>query len=272
MKSCGFIVERLREALSDVKGLELVYLFGSLVEDPMATSRDVDVAVLTESGEACKLVARTLSKELGISEDEVDVVNLRFAPSSLIIAILKNGVRLLGSDEKEDELLSRIPMELVEFGDSILRETLIALSDNPINRLFIDRVIQLVTKRVEWINKLTSSRKLDEVLADEDLLELFERRLHKAVEGIMDLIKHVIRGLRLGIAEGYKEYMRIACLKGIIDAESAALLERLVDVRNRLVHEYLDVNYLEIWENAKALSRGWRTIAMDILKYLEKHA
>ncbi len=80
---------------------ELVILFGSRVKGTAGKMSDTDIAVLDdhelellEKGD----IAEKMAARLGVSEDEVDVVDLRVASPLLQYEVAKRGKLLSGSE------------------------------------------------------------------------------------------------------------------------------------------------------------------------------
>ena len=92
------------------------FLFGSQARGDFHDKSDVDVAVVFENtapGEPNhmdKRLALGSDLALALQTDDVDLVDLRSAPSSLIRAAVRDGDRLVGSDvdarQLRDELLA----------------------------------------------------------------------------------------------------------------------------------------------------------------------
>ncbi len=77
------------------------YLFGSLARGEAHDQSDIDVAVAFEDDQSSGLTARlALGADLALAlgTDDVDVVDLEAAPSSLVRVVFRDGDRLVGSE------------------------------------------------------------------------------------------------------------------------------------------------------------------------------
>jgi predicted nucleotidyltransferase len=105
---------KLPAILGSLKGVRLVYLFGSQAEGKTGPMSDYDVAVLVAPGTDGRQIQAQLSDELAcaLQTDRIDVVLLNRAPIELAYAIVAHGQVLYEQDvetrvEYEAYVLSR---------------------------------------------------------------------------------------------------------------------------------------------------------------------
>ena len=87
------------------------YLFGSYARGDTHEQSDIDVAVAFEDKPSSSLAARLglgADLALALGTDNVDVVNLRTAPASLVRTVFRDGDRLVGSEKEARRLRSKI--------------------------------------------------------------------------------------------------------------------------------------------------------------------
>lgn len=78
---------------------------------------------------------------------------------------------------------------------------------------------------------------------DADLHDLAERRLHLAVECMIDAANHVIASEGLQTAKTYRDAFSILAEHGVMEASLARRLGGWAGLRNVLVHLYLDIDH-----------------------------
>ena len=120
-------------------------------------------------------------------------------------------------------------------------------------------------------SKLILSR-LDEILRCKSLIETnyldkdtsyflnnlekayaFERALHRLIEAILDICRHIVSVKRLGIPEKYSEYPKILEQNNLMNKELSKKLQKLAKLRNVLVHGYIEINYDILIQNSKEI-------------------
>lgn len=88
-----------------------------------------------------------------------------------------------------------------------------------------------------------ASTSRERFVADADLHDLAERRLHLAVECMIDTANHIIATEGLQAAKTYRDAFAILSEHGVIDAPLARRLSGWAGLRNVLVHLYLDIDH-----------------------------
>ena len=90
------------EHLKTLRGLELVYLFGSRADASGSGSSDWDIAILCDQALESKErwdLAQSLANELGV---DVDLIDLLQASTVLQLEVVSKGIRLLGEQNIAD--------------------------------------------------------------------------------------------------------------------------------------------------------------------------
>ena len=83
----------------------------------------------------------------------------------------------------------------------------------------------------------------DEFVENADVHDLAERRLHLAVECMIDTANHVIAAEGLRTATTYRDVFLVLSEHGVLDASLARRLGGWAGLRNVLVHLYLDIDH-----------------------------
>lgn len=263
----------LREVLSKVEGVRLSYLFGSHARGDAVPASDIDVALLADRSSVLAVVRSLIAERLGVSEDSVSVMDLRHAPPSLVLKVVKEGVKLVDVGGCEEALLGSIGSEVVEVNEDVvgLLRSWLSTGD-PVDERVIASIIAQVQEDVAYLMGLLKEHGVEEVSGDEHMRRAFERALHTGVEGVFDLIRHVVSGLRLGVAEYYKDYVEIACRSNVLSDGVAEEVLDLVGVRHTLVHRYRGLNYDELWSKAESLVDLWPRVLEEVRGCLAEKA
>lgn len=254
------IVESLREALSNDYNVLLAYLFGSRVRDFQTALSDVDIAVMLRESSFDRIadLQYRVAKKLGVSEDRVDVVDLSKAPTSLKYVVLKEGVKIL---DREDygKKLAREALSFYPEIHFLTMDNLYELADSQdpmsLNADLINRRIVALKEEVRYLKTRLLTKPLDNIIGNDDLRRAFERSVEISVEAMLDVCKHVVAALGLGVAETYSDYVRNLLAKDIMPHELGESLLKLVRWRNIIVHRYLEIDYTKLYKDASSLVR-----------------
>ena len=87
------------------------YLFGSVARGDAHEQSDIDVAVAFGDEQSSSLAARLglgADLALALGTDDVDVVDLRTAPASLVRTVFRDGDRLVGTEKAARRLRSKL--------------------------------------------------------------------------------------------------------------------------------------------------------------------
>jgi len=100
----GRLVEVLRGVAERYPEIKLLYLFGSYAEGRAVPASDIDVAVVTVKPSVIPHIVAEVARELRISEEKISTVNLECAPPTLVVSILKRGVKVVDRENTEQKL------------------------------------------------------------------------------------------------------------------------------------------------------------------------
>ncbi len=87
------------------------FLFGSFARDEAHEQSDIDVAVVFEDEPSNRLAARLAlgaDLALAVGTDDVDILDLRAAPASLVRTVFREGDRLVGTEPEARRLRSTL--------------------------------------------------------------------------------------------------------------------------------------------------------------------
>jgi len=259
----------LADVVSGVKGVKLAFLFGSYARGKAMPASDVDLAVVAEEPKTLVELRVAVAKALNMPEEKVSILDLSGSSPVARIKVLKYGVKVCEDNEEVIRLLGEFSSDVVEVLDLERQDFVRWLrSSDPIDESVIKSVIVQVEGDVGYLRRLLGTKGVREVVESEDLRRAFERALHLAIEGIVDLLRNVVSGFSLGVAEYYRDYVEIAKRNNVISRESAENLVGLLDLRYRLIHRYRGLNYSEMLERAKSLIDLWSNVLREVKRYL----
>jgi len=245
------IVQRLVELFRGLSDVEVAILFGSAGRG-CGGPRDVDVAVkfsversLLDLAGLASLIARCL----GVSEELVDVVDLSRVKPVVLLRILRDGVVLKGSLEALKGLYEEASRGI----DQLMEvERWASLDPEPrVDRVVIASRVEEVRRNTAFLKEEILARSVEE-LTYKDVLAL-ERAVHRVVEAMLDICRHLVAVHSLGLVESYGEYPRRLAEAGIMPRELAEELAKFAGLRNILVHRYLDVDLRRLHEAARRM-------------------
>jgi len=243
-----FIVRKLSRLFSELDYVEIALLFGSTARG-CGYPHDIDVAVKFSSRKSLldmAGLASLIARELGVSEDFIDVIDLDEVKPLLLLKILKNGIVLKGDLEKLEKLYEGASKGI----DQLIEVKLWAnLDPEPkVNKAIVASRVEEIRRNSELIKNEILTKNVDE-LKYKDVLAL-ERAIHRIAEAMLDICRHLVTIYSLGIVESYGEYPRRLAQAGKIPKELAEELTKIAGLRNILVHRYLEINLNKLYEAA----------------------
>jgi len=259
------VVARLIELFRDLDGVEVAVLFGSLARVG-STAHDLDIAVkLSGKGGLIDLgyIASRVAMALGVSEDSVDIVDMDDASPILLYRILSEGIVIKGNREA----LRRLAEKASEYPDAML-EIMAWSTLDPDPKP--DRAV--IVSRVEEIRR--NSRFLEERIVGKKPSELdygeilaLERAVHRIIEAMLDICRHLVSVYSLGLVESYGEYALRLARAGMMPAGLAERISRLAGLRNILVHRYLELDVSKLHDIAREIVGG---VAREFIEWVQK--
>lgn len=112
---------------------------------------------------------------------------------------------------------------------------------------------------------------LGEFLSDSRTPAAAESYLRRALEGLLDLCRHV---LTKGFAEGALEYKQMAsrlAANAVISGDAEARFVRMAGYRNRMVHFYDEISAEELFRICTTDSGDVERVLEEILAWLRTH-
>jgi uncharacterized protein YutE (UPF0331/DUF86 family)/predicted nucleotidyltransferase len=244
-----FVVPLLTRLFDELEDVRLAVVFGSLVKNGV-TTRDIDIAIkLNQKSSLLELgnVVARVAKAFNVNEEIIDIVDVDRANPLLLLKVLKEGVVVKGSNEDLKYLEEKAflyPDALVE-----LREWG-TLDPNPKpDRSILSSRVEEIRRNSHFLKEEILSRNVSE-LSYRELLML-ERAMHRIIEAMLDVCRHLVSVYSLGLAESYGEYAWKLAKGGKMPYDLAEDIAKLAGLRNILVHRYLEVETRKLYDAAK---------------------
>jgi len=265
------VVEILRGVLSKFNEVKLAYLFGSYAWGKAMPISDLDIALLIEQRKAIPHLMAELSKALNIPEGKISILDLEAAPPTLTLRILKKGIKLLDREKvHEEQLREKVPVEVIDIMENERTDFQMWLRGNPLDETLLKRIITQLSEDVNDLREILGEKRLEDLRLDKNLRKAFERTLHTSIEGATDLLRHIISGLNLGVAEYYRDYVEICRERGVISHKTAEGLLELIPTRHMLIHRYRELDHSKLWIDAKKMTETWPIMQQEIKRYLQE--
>lgn len=121
------------------------------------------------------------------------------------------------------------------------------MEDSVINDVIRKRIerIEGCLKKLERKKRLT----LDEFLSDSDSQDVVLYNFQIAIDGCLDIGSHLIAERGWRVAETYADIPKILVENKVIPKEYEAIFVNMAKFRNVIVHEYLYVNLVKVYNN-----------------------
>lgn len=115
-----------------------------------------------------------------------------------------------------------------------------------------DSILERLDALQEYVDKLRpfQSQSPEQLTADDNYRDYWavQRGLTLAAQCVVDVSSHLAAGLRLGRAQDYAEAIRLLAKGHILPESFAGQLSKIASFRNVLIHEYLAIDQLKVYE------------------------
>ena len=109
-------------------------------------------------------------------------------------------------------------------------------------------LMQLLDKLKHELNKLNSMEfDLEDILSDEDIQDLVNRRMQVAIETCIDIATMLVACLQLKRSDDAGDVFRELARAKILTSELAEKMAKAVGFKNVLVHEYVKIDYKKVF-------------------------
>lgn len=253
------IVKRLREYFERRDEVVMAFLFGSQAKGITHSASDWDIAAYFKPKEYLEL--ETEEEYPGDSKiwsdlvdvlqtNDVDFVVLNRAAPSLVYSVLSAGIPLIIRDRKMYlDILCKTSYEAMDWWQFVfdfwkIRERSASLS--PEDKKDLIKYITFLEEEIkdrEEIRKITR----DDYFDDRFKRRVIERWIENLVMSVLDIAKIIFASDKKTLPQSYKDTLRLfAGLYMKIDESQAEKFAEFAELRNIVVHEYLDLRWKKI--------------------------
>ncbi len=137
-----------------------------------------------------------------------------------------------------------------------------------------ESVIERLKKLEEVLARLREKAgvTLEEYQRDRDLQWIIERGLEVASSTIFDIGNHILAGVFQIPVEEYEEILTRLCEKGVIGSELLTELRGLGGFRNILVHGYLRINSVLVYEHYRRALHSFPRFIAEVERWLAQRS
>ena len=131
----------------------------------------------------------------------------------------------------------------------------------------IERRFAMILEEVEFLKSIRK-QSYDEFLTDGRSLRSTARAIETIAQSIIDICSHIVAQKHYGISDTYKGTIELVTRHHIISIDLATNLQKVVAMRNVLVHQYLDIDFEIVWNAIDTLLIDAHTFVQEIKKHL----
>lgn len=137
-----------------------------------------------------------------------------------------------------------------------------------IDKTLVEKKLSLLKHEINKIENMDIT--LKEVLEDEDIQDMIDRRMQVAIESCIDVATHLAAGMELPRQEYASDIFLLLGKNEVVPKDLAEKFVGAVGLRNILVHEYADIDYKLAYSNLDEKLQDLKQFAKEVLKFLEK--
>ena len=126
----------------------------------------------------------------------------------------------------------------------------------------------MILEEVEFLKTIKKQNR-KEFLSDGKSLRSTARAIETIAQSIIDICSHVVAQKHYGISDTYKGTIEILANNHIISAGLSSNLQKVVAMRNVLVHQYLDIDFKIVWKSIDSLLVDAPEFVRAIQNYLK---
>lgn len=137
-----------------------------------------------------------------------------------------------------------------------------------IDKIIVEKKLNHLKHEIHKIENMDVT--IEQILENEDIQDMIDRRMEKAIESCIDIATHIAAGLELPRQEHAADIFLLLGRNNVISKETAKEFSRVVGFRNILVHEYADIDYRLAYSNLDEKLKDLKDFARQVLQFLEK--
>ena len=119
--------------------------------------------------------------------------------------------------------------------------------------------------------RLASQNSLKAYLENDLIRDSAERNLQVAIQICIDIGGHFVASLGFRTPETYADIFVILREEGVLSDSLSGVMQRMVGLRNILVHDYLEINPELVYEHLDSLN-GFAKFAREIIEAVDRYS
>lgn len=250
-------IEKLKEYFEKREDVVMAFLFGSRANETVHLSSDWDIGVYFKPKEYSELESReNYPNEDKIWSDlfallqtnDVDLVVLNRAKSSLVYNVLRTGIELKMADRKMYfDLLCKTSYEAMDWWKFVDEYFKISEKANSLTPEAKTKIQEWLSFLIEQFQDAEQFKNLTWEIYEKDRKE--RRNIERWIENLavpaLDIAKVFLASDKKEIPQGYKEILKVFTAL-YIDPSFAERFSEFAKLRNIVAHEYLDIRWGKI--------------------------
>lgn len=137
------------------------------------------------------------------------------------------------------------------------------------NQSLIAERIGIIQSSVSRLKKLARTPQ-EQFCINEDAVDIAENRLHRALEALFDLGRHLVVKSGAGVPPDYRSVIEKLKEAQILPIEFAQQITGMAGYRNRLIHEYNKVTPEELYEIIQTRLSDFTIFCKYVVDYLQE--
>jgi uncharacterized protein YutE (UPF0331/DUF86 family)/predicted nucleotidyltransferase len=241
-----YVLPRLKELFGKFENIETAILFGSIAKSKFSV-HDIDIALKLNKEDLLEIgyIVTQIAKTLQISEDYIDIVLLNQANPIILSKILKEGIII----KTQPNIIEQLLQKAEQAPDAIMEIKHWATFDPKLDKMVIISRTEEIRRNTTFIKNEILSKKIED-LNYKDMLAL-ERAMHRIIEAMLDICRHLISVYSLGFVESYDEYPQKLAKANKMSKDLAEYITKFIGLRNILLNRYLEINNDILYQTAK---------------------
>lgn len=142
---------------------------------------------------------------------------------------------------------------------------------NSLSKELVHQKLKLLLTDIERIQQLLEQYPYEQIMTNESLSSLAERRLERVINRAIDINLHLLRSVGAPPPDDYTRSFLDLATVNIIFPELAHDIAPCVGIRNILVHEYDDLDAALFFASLQNAVRLLPQYAKAIESYIESH-
>lgn len=138
-----------------------------------------------------------------------------------------------------------------------------------VDRQILQNLLSKLQKTLSKLERMEFSA--EDILENEDIQDLVDRRLQTAIECCIDMATHLSSGLNLSGQDTAGEVFKLLAEEKILNQKLSEKMMKACGFRNVLIHEYLTIDYGIVYQNYSNNLADLREFAKTVVEFLEKN-